>query len=261
MGVAIRPELARVTRAGRLRAAVDWSHPLASRLQSCILADGRCGVVDLAKPRAGSSVATALRSRGPSASTWSISAGLTTDLNFTSGFTAACVVYVNQATNTGNPQIFGRFAYTDEATNAGWCITQNSGVFGTLLMNNNGFGSYLQTGSASSTVGVHTVGFSADGTTKRIYVDGALDASTTSGNQTAATGSGAYVNALNASSQANGTEVLIGCVWSRVLSAAEMMLFHQDPLCLLKQRYILPPIVAPSAPVFNRGRMFAMFPP
>lgn len=263
MRALLRPETQNFLRSGRLAARIDTRHALADRLQSCVVADGRCGVVDLARPRAASAAAVALRSRGPSASNWSIGATSSADMNFSAGgFSAAVVCYLNLANNSGNPQIFGRFSYTDESTNAGWGITQNNGVYGTLVMNNNGFASYLQTGSVAATVGVHTVGLTVDGTTKRLYVDGALDTATATGNQVpAASPTGPYFNGLNASSQANATEVLIGCVWSRLLSAAEMLAFHYDPFCLLRPRYPLPILLPIAGPTFAAGGMFAMFPP
>lgn len=156
----------------------------------------------------------------------------TTDLDFTAApFSAAAIGYINSVGASNNITFLGRYNAIDASNNQGWAITTTANTsFTSYLFNNNAIVGLNSSGQTPA-VGDWMLGHSEDGTTRKIYVNGALNASGVGGiNHAAASCSSgsAYT------SEQTRFDLYIGACWDRVLSDAEMLLFNFDPLCILE---------------------------
>jgi hypothetical protein len=264
MGAAFRLGPKGLLLPGRLPPAeglqVDWSHPLAHRLQCCAMPDGAGNVIDLAKPRGGSGANGALRPRGAAVASATIDTAATADINFTTApFSYAAVGFL--ATVALNfASLFGRLNYVDSTHCQGWLLQYSqSGALRSYILNNNDDQGLSTTGVSATAGTTWTVGATADGTTHRLYINGTQNNFSTSVSQQAASAS----TPLQCGHASGGTslfEMHIGCAWSRTLTPAEMLQFHHDPLCMLTPALPVPAAYWPGD-AFSPGRMFAIFPP
>lgn len=213
---------------------INWTHPLARGLASCVVADAGT-LVDLAFPARGPAPNTGLVGQGPTTSRGATASSVwsdtqSTDLNITSGsFSIAGWGYVGSAVANYPPLI--RSVYTDETHGSGYSIfarwhagTDYVACF--EVQNNNGVANSLCEGTTLLTPNSsHMVGGTSDGTTRTVYADGVAEGTTTN-NPSPATYAGTFYY---------GQRTHIGCIWiGRVLSADDMKLFYDDPFCFIQ---------------------------
>ncbi len=130
--------------------------------------------------------------------------------------------------------------YVSEASNQGWEIQSRGDAprqgINITTLNNNALATYaMRSGIVQTDVaGYHDVGFSTDGTTRRMFMDGVADTSD-------ANGAMATVAAGSADDQiiiGNGTGT--GCsylfIWNRIVTAREFALIAANPF-----EFIIPP--------------------
>lgn len=245
--------------------AVDWSHPLAVGLQIFLVPDGMAGVVDLAKPRRSAATARALRRFGVTANQYSLAADVTGDLDFTGAFSVGGHVYVQNTTGGGTfCDIFSRYVDNNDSNNQGWewWVSGSGSRFGFACYRNNAnANSDLYCTSGLVVVGPMSYMHTADGTTRRVYVNGRADTTSTTLNQAPVSASVALAGDPRAGSLSNATELGVGCAWSRALTPQEVLLFHHDPFCMLRPALPEGTMFQPPGPADPGGRMFMMFPP
>lgn len=159
-------------------------------------------------------------------------------LDFTSApFSIWAYCYIGSSSG-GFYSVFTRTRYGSESDNEGYGLeTDSSNNFRFIIMRDNGAASYALNGS-TFTSGFYNIAGTTDGTTKRIYNEGAQTNSSTGGNLTPVSNTGGNLRFGEwATSANNGT--IIGAIWRRVLSADEIRALYQDPFQLvrLKRNY------------------------
>lgn len=223
---------------------IDRSHPLTIGLLSYAVPVGNT-MVDLWRPRAKGSPGTASISQYGSAvatQEWIPSGADSSDLNWTSGaFTVAA--WANYTTILGYPGAIDRSTYVSESNNQGWYlnINQGSGKYGFGSFNNNAEALNLLKSTTTATTGPVMQAGTSDGTTRRIFINGVQEASTTNSPVPASRSSNVVASTVGTLNYAVG-------IWRRALTAMELFEWYIKPFDLLQQptarRYYFGTVVA-----------------
>lgn len=232
---------------------LDPTHQLARGLQMLLVPAGNGAVIDICKPRAAIGTSS-LRARGAGVLNATMAASAIPDCLVTAApFTVMAHGYLNSA--TAYQGLFGNSNFVDNSNNQGWVLqTGDPGsVFRGIMLKNNS--NYQLTGGTYS-VGQWSLAMTGDGTTVRLYQNGAFQNSDVGINQFTAASSA--VLQIGQTSGGNGWEFQCGAVWARALSDAEIRRFHYEPLCMVTadNDRMLPAMPPP----FGSSRMFFMFP-
>lgn len=204
--------------------------PLAKKIVSCFPCyEGRGTPRDLVRGGRVPVLAGAWYSGayGRNSRSWSYTAASTIDLGFTNGpYTVAGFGRVYTTVPLGNySSMFERHAYVNESNNQGWqLVSYGSGVgankWNFVVMNNNGESQYLLPGTSVLTANTDwlVVGTS-DGITRRIYVNGRLENTTTNNPNPAAA-----VGLLGTAQNGGNTIHYWQAAWRRCLTLSEVQL-------------------------------------
>jgi hypothetical protein len=213
--------------------ALDPLHPLAAGLSLALpCMEGAGPVVDLLQERASAAAATWVDTPGGiAARDWSIASAATADLAFVSGpWSLAVYFWVPAALTSSQFSLtLGRYVYSSEASNSGWRLFLRNDAspgyeFDSFV--NNGFASYSLRGGGAPTPGLHGIVHTSDGTTRRLYLDGALIATSTANLNPIAT-AGTLDNTTSGGAAA---PLLQGLGWpGRCLDADEILALNDDP--------------------------------
>ncbi len=236
---------------------VDFSHPLGQGLVCAVVANAGAGsVVDAVKQRRSGTVAEwKTAKRGRAARDWAIPVGQTADLNFTGPWSVAVHVYVNEARPLGYLQAVQRRNYVSEANNQGFDLnvmpTNDNNKYAFQVFNNNGAASYRLLGAMTVTGGDHVLVGTSDGVTRRLYVDAALDGSTTNNPLPAACTAGNGLEEVNVNHTQAGW-VYASYVWNRCLQPDEVRMLAAQPYAMFQapvwsRLYVLTPQFARPA--------------
>jgi len=217
---------------------IDWSNPLTGGLLSCVIAAMPGVMFDVARLRPRNALVKGVpHVRRLGASTgegWAVGksdGSDTTDLNWTSGpFTAA--VFCNITDRLNYPQPLSRRVYTNESTNSGWELqvrpVGGQGRASFLVYNNNSVASYSLQGTTDTGTGDMAIAGTSDATTRRIFLNGEEEASTTS-NPVPASAS----IPLRSETYLAGYSTYIGAMWNRCLLPVDVANWSNDPFQFL----------------------------
>ena len=209
---------------------INRAQPLAKDLKALFInAEGVGAPKDLVNRRRVQS-ATAAWGFGPygrNSRSWTYTTASTTDLDFTSGpFTAVAFsrLYV-LPTGTTLADFIARADYTSESVNHGWQLTALGSGFGPganrfvwIVMNNNALTVTRLASATAIAIGDWLIAGTSDGTTRRIYVNGREEASTTNSPSPAAAVTGQLGATLNGGDAYHYWQG----VWARCLTAGEV---------------------------------------
>lgn len=240
------------------RMKINWQHPLTMGLKACLVPN-QVSFVDLVRYRKGNfwqGAGVQLAGKGPASAggLWfPASAPATSDLDFTSGGwtvggVASCVT---QAVSFGIATHYVNNSGTDcQGIYLGSDTTGATKSAVQVFRNNTAAGHDLLTGTATSagTGKDITMFATGDGTTVRLYTNGATDGTSTTMNQyPLAITSASLVFGLGVRSGSNGFNGYIAYWWNRTLSATEIAVLHRDPYQILIPEYPLFPIYGPGS--------------
>lgn len=127
---------------------------------------------------------------------------------------------------TGNETVWARNAHPSESTNSGWEIrvdSSNTFVFASYA--NNGAVFYVLSSTTVPAAGNWVVVGTSDGITRRIYVNGRQEATTTNNPNPLTTNGGVVMGAGSGSVPA----LYFGAAWNRCLDASEVWDLQQNP--------------------------------
>jgi hypothetical protein len=214
-------------------ARIDWGSPLTRGLVALYVCDEAGGQIrNLVNERQVGALGTWAPHRGGlTVENFSGTIGGVPELNFASGaWTVGVFGEVANVTGSEQPALFGRSVYVDESNNQGWELGgASTGVWRFVAFNNNGFASYNLLGTGSRANGPVSLFGTTDGTTRRLYVNGLVEASTNNNASIASASSGLY----NSPGATEHQLLYIGYAWNRCLSAAEVLELSRNPYALL----------------------------
>lgn len=216
-------------------ARINWSHPLAKGLRFFAVARPNGSFVDLVSGQAGSS-ATLSSVIYPDkdiglgvANTATAAFNPMPSINFNNPISALVQARVN---GTGNYcDLLANSSYTSETNNQGWGIQKRPSTDGKpglciYTFNNNGVSTYaFQSSKNTETLaqGAWQVGYTNDGTTRRIYLNGNIDNSTATGVTMALPSTGrVFLGVLQGWST-------FGAIWNRILLPSEYREMWRNP--------------------------------
>src|ERR1700677_2293953 len=164
----------------------------------------------------------------------STSGATSTYLNFTSNFTVLAGLYTSGQPATAFLDIIGRYTYSSETVNTGWLLQMRPATplttagWSFLLFNNNAVATY-GTGIYNNSLGAgnYIIGGSTDGTTKKLYLNGNLVGSSTTGPTCSSS-----IGNLGPQSGPSGSNVLYlywYLVANKALTAAQMRNLSSNP--------------------------------
>lgn len=215
---------------------VNYAEPLARQLRSLILMNNGGGVpFDMVKARQigdGFNGWADCRS-GKACAGWSIKRNNNDkDLEFVSGpWTIATFFNIKQFVSGEYLDIFAIDGYSDESTNKGWGLTTRGDTdkFAFLSMNNNGSANYRLESNTLVASGNWSLVGTSDGITRRLYVNGKQETTTTT-NANPATALGVSIGNSTGNYKCHN---YICVAWARELSADEISKWHRNPFGLL----------------------------
>lgn len=234
---------------------VDRSHPLAKGLVSCVPCNTGAAPRDLAHARSlNTGGAFGPSRRGAVCRDWKLNYG-SPDLDFLAGGWTVAALFEQPNVHAGaadNPAVFGTEVYVTGTNNQGWAIeinTANLGKYNFLSFRNSAVATDSLGGTSANTAGVHMVVGTSDGVTRRIYVDGQFEASTTNNANPLVVAAGSTL--YNVSSGSSPL-VYIGYAWNRCLSPQEAMQLWIAPYGMFAappwRRYFVPRTPYPPFP-------------
>jgi hypothetical protein len=234
-------------------ARIDRSHALARGLVGLLVPNRAGSLVNLVTSQPiGGSPTFGRHARGVTAENYTGNTAATTEWNFSSGpWSVAAYGHVTDVTGSEQPTLIGRNAYVSESDNQGWELGGvSTGAYRFLVFNNNGFANYNLNGSSSRVNGPVALAGTTDGTTRRLWVNGAEEANTALN----ANAASATAGLSNASAATEHQHCYIAYAWNRELSARDVAELARDPFALLTTRSAM--VVVPAAAA-SMGRVFS----
>lgn len=233
---------------------IDWSDPLAVGLRTLCLCNEGSGVpFDLVHgPLAGADDFTqgtpgtwSSGNMGPSVRDFAAPPQSCADTAFVNGpWSVACWCRVDNLTAARQPNPWGQFNYVSETNNQGWFLgggTGSNGKWCFYTYRNTSSATYALNGGSNRKAGDNFIVGTTDGTTRRLYVNGRLEASTTN-NANAILNT---TNGISNSSDLEQTPLYIGYAWSRCLTPNEINELLEEPYRVLlvptTRRWFVPP--------------------
>ena len=219
---------------------INWRHPITKGLRFAMVPHGPSGYpVDLVRNQmskllgAGTYV-TYFPEKDVGCGYAEVAFSNRPDLVFNNPVSGACKFKHTGSAAYVTPMEVG--VYVSESNNQGWAVQMrpNSDArpgLALLTWNNVGYATnVLQSSVTTNVTGVWDFGFSNDGTTRRIYLNGKADTSTTTGVTMAATTS----NQFESSGNVGKGMVSYAYIWNRVVLPWEFREIARNPWCFLK---------------------------
>lgn len=222
--------------------AVAWNqtwlnggNSLTKGLICCVVAN-EGNIVDLIKnrtPNTNPNMGT--RKSGRVINSGGFSNSAAADCNFTAGPFSIATFQYTDVLNASYNSIMGMSLYTNETTNTGWNLLVTASTDGSpnhynyQSFNNNGGALYSLVSNNVAIVGDSCIVCTNDATTRRMFVNGAADATTTNSLTMASTSA-----ALNFGTS-GAQNIYWAAIWKRALSIGEATFLSGNPWAMFKQ--------------------------